>query len=343
MNEGNIPAATETPNTPVDDPIERNIALALEAQDGPSEPNTETPSGNEAKQEDSSTPKPKDSVGDGSDGQSQQPPKQEGTKEEKPTHSPKDLTLADGTVVKGGPERRFYEQREVARQQLEVANRNLQSVTTRAEKAENDLRTLQETTRNLHGVDPETLRVGARIVTDLQRDPVGTMQKLLAETIAQGYKIEGITNGLDTAAITRLIEERMPQQQQPEQSDAEILAEAQQEVTNFYMSHPDARPHDALLGRILRDNPGLDLQTAYFEIKNAFIEKGYDFSLTLEDNLKASQSSQETPQSPTAPMVNGRTPVGSDFKSSDEVKIAHEDTDMGDIVKQAMRESGLNV
>lgn len=344
MNE--LPAADTPAPTASDDPIERNINIALEAQDGPSTStetsNTETPSGEEGKPA-GEAPKSTDSTSSGSDDKSQQQSKQKGTKEEKPTHSPKDLTLPDGTVVKGGPERRFYEQREIARQQATVAQSREREASQRAERAEASLRELQETTRNLHGVDPATLRIGATIVQDLQRDPVGTMKKLLAEVVAQGYKVEDIGAGVDTAAIQRMIEDRLPQQQNNDQpSEQEILAEAQREVDTFYSQHPDARPHDNVLARMMRDHPGLELQTAYFELKNGFAEKGFDFSLSLEDNLKAAQSSQDTQQQPTAPMVNGRAPT-ENVKPAGEVTVAHEDTDMSDIVRAAMRENGLKV
>lgn len=342
-NNPNLPDVTDDVVTPSDDPIERNIQLALEAQDGPTEtPNVETPTGNTTEPKEGEAAKPSDSNSDGSDNKSQQPTKQEGSQEERTPSGPKDLTLPDGTVIKGGSERRFYEQREVARQQLSVAQREVQQERARAEKFENELNTLRETTRNLHGAEPETIRLGVQIATDLQRDPVGTMKKLLAEAVAQGYKIEELGAGVDAAAIKRMIEDRIPQQQQEDTlTDEEIQQEAIREVQTFYSQYPDARPHDAVLGRMLRDHPGLDLQTAYFELKNGFAEKGFDFSLSLEDNLKNSVT--PTPQTPAAPMPNGRTPVNGAMHETSEVRVAHEDTDMSDIVKAAMREAGLKV
>jgi hypothetical protein len=348
MNE--LPASEPKVDTSTDDPFEKHINIALEAQDGPQ--NTENnedagaTSGNEAKPKEGETPKPEDSNSSTGDNATQQQPNKEAGKDAQPAHSPKDLKLPDGTVVKGGPERRFYEQREIARQQLSREQDLHRATTERAERAEASLQQLQQTTQALHGMDPNALRVGAAIVSDLQRDPVGTLKKLLAETAAQGYKLDDIGVGVDTLALQRMLDERLPQRQEQEQSDAEIEAEAVQEVTNFYLRHADARPHDAVLGRMLRDNPGLDLETAYYELKNAFAEKGFDFSRSLQDNLGVTSSQNNTAEqqqpNPQKPMPNGRTAT-ENITDVGEVKVAHEDTDMSDIIKAAMRENGMSV
>jgi hypothetical protein len=334
----NLPEVTEEKVTPSDNPIDRMIDIALEAQDGKPETTTEETTGAEVV----APVDNKDSTSGNGDDKSQQQPNKEGTQTPQQTHGAKDLTLGDGTVVKGGAERRFYEQRETARQQAshykEQADRAAQELQT----ARSELQTLRQATESLHGADPQTLRIGAAIVTDLQRDPVGTMKKLLAEVVAQGHSIESIGVGVDTLAIQRLLDERIPAQQD-EPTEQEILQQAQQEVNNFYGAHPDARPHDAVLGRMLRDNPGVDLDTAYFELKNAFAEKGFDWSRSLEDNLNDASSQNITPQpKPQQQLPNGR-PMTPNISNADEVKVAHEDTDMSDIVRAAMRESGMNV
>lgn len=338
-NVNNLPEVTEDVATPTDNPIDRMIDIALEAQDGKPETTTEEKTGTT---EVVAPANGEDSTGGNSNDKSQSQPNKEGTQAPQQTHGAKDLTLGDGTVVKGGAERRFYEQRETARQQAEHYKKQADTTSQRVTTLESELQSLRQTTESLRGVDPQTLQIGAAIVTDLQRDPVGTMKKLLAEVVAQGHSIESIGVGVDTLAIQRMIDERLPANQQNEPTEQEILQQAQHEVNNFYGSHPDARPHDNVLGRMLRDNPGVDLDTAYFELKNAFAEKGFDWSRSLEDNLKET-SSPTTPQPPQQQqMPNGR-PMTPNVSNANEVKVAHEDTDMSDIVRAAMRESGLQV
>jgi len=192
---------------------------------------------------------------------------------------------------------------------------------------------------------PEQLGIAARMFRDLQSDPVGTMKKLLAELVATGHTIEGIGAGVDQLAIQRIIDARLGnglQQQEPSEED--FIRQAEEETSRFYSQYPDARPHDALIARALRDNPGMELHDVYFQLKNSFAERGFDWSRTLEDNLRESQQQQPTTTTTTtAPMLNGRTPPVSQVKVVDDVTVAHEDTDMGDIVRAAMRESGLKV
>jgi hypothetical protein len=50
------------------------------------------------------------------------------------------------------------------------------------------------------------LATAVRMFTDLQRDPAGTLKKLLAEAVALGHTVEGIGQGIvDVAAITAAI------------------------------------------------------------------------------------------------------------------------------------------
>src|SRR6186713_3167128 len=248
----------------VTDNIERNIDIAIEAQDGKAPETTPT----EVKEGETGTEQqPKDSEGSVSDGGTQQKPKQEGTPQAPSAHSPKDLRLGDGTIVKGGAERRFYEQREVARAQLQTREQELTATRNQLAQVQNQLETVQASVQALHGIEPQQLALGARIITDLQRDPQGTLKKLLAEAAAQGYSIDGISSGVDMAAIQRMIDERLPQQDNTEyQSEEDIIQEAEAEANAFFGKHPDARPHDKLLANVLRDHPGLTLEDAYFQV-----------------------------------------------------------------------------
>lgn len=344
MATNNIPNADTSAPAPSDDPFEKHINIALEAQDGKADPSADTSTeGAKEGADKGKTPAStdnKDSNSGGGDKTAQQQPVKEGT-EKKGAHSAKDLTLPDGTVVPGGPARRFYEQREAARQQGEHFRTQLEQTTARADKAERELEAMRSTVQSIQGMEPQQVAIGAKIVQDLQRDPVGTMKKLLAEVVAQGHTIEGIGSGVDQLAVQRMIDARMGTQQSNEPSEQEIVASAQEEANNFFRQYPDAQPHDALLARMLRDNPGVDLPSAYFQLKNAFIEKDFDWSLSLEDNLKAQSSQQQQSETPPKqPMPNGR-PQTPNAQPATEVKIAHEDTDMGDIVRDAMREAGL--
>jgi len=328
----------------ITDNIERNIDIAIEAQDGKAET---TPTENK-EGEDGTQQQPQDRPSGDGDSGTQPKPKQEGAPPAPSAPHPKDLKLQDGTVVKGGPERRFYEQREVARAQLHTKEQELNNTRNQLAQVQNELAAVQQSVQSLHGIAPDQLALGARIIVDLQRDPQGTLKKLLAEAAAQGYSIDDIGSGVDMAAIQRMIDERLPQQDNNEyQSDEEILDEAANEANAFFGRHPDARPHDKLLATVLRDHPGLDLEDAYYQVRDAFIEKGYDWSLTLEQNVgvvgadPANAGGQQ--QQNRAPLPAGNNAANAPINSAEVTTLASDDMDTGDIVRQAMRESGLNI
>jgi hypothetical protein len=50
---------------------------------------------------------------------------------------------------------------------------------------------------------PAHLATAVRMFTDLQRDPSGTLKKLLAEAVALGHTVEGIGQGVDVAGDYR--------------------------------------------------------------------------------------------------------------------------------------------
>lgn len=342
--------------------IEKHLDIAIEAQDGKKEAtgnvNAEkgadaTEQGAQSKSEENKETKPADSKGGTSDDLAQRKPTDEVAEAARTLARAKDLKVRDPAtgneiVVKGGAERRFYEQRETARQERDHYKGQLEVTARKLAEIEGQYNTLKQTTESLHGVDPNTLKVGAAIVADLQRDPVGSLKKLLAEVAAQGYNVEDLGVGVDTAAITRLIDERFPKHEEQGLTDEQIIAEATREAATFYSQYPDARTHDALLAKVLRDHPGESLHSVYFQLKNSFAEKGFDWSRSLEDNLKDasdqsnnSENKQNNQQNGQTPLPNGRGSDG-DFKLNNSAN-AHEDLDTSDLIKQAMRESGLNI
>lgn len=341
--------------------IEKHLDIAIDAQDKNNAAETPKPEADKTSENKQQT----DSTGGAGDDKSQQ--RSEATGEKKPDEvseaartlaRAKDLTVNENgqqVVVRGGAERRFYEQRETARQERDHYKRQLEDVNTRYQQLEREHNTMKQSVESLRGVEPRALEVGAKIVTDMQRDPVGTIKKLVAEAAAQGYNVEDLGVGVDTAAIQRMIDERLPKQEERQLSDDEIIAEARKEADAFFSQYPDARPHDALLGALLRDHPGMDLHTAYFQLKGAFIEKGFDWSLPLEENLKQQSdpnngggqqqqtNQQQNNQQQQQPLPSGRGSDSGEFKLNSGNGVVHEDMDTSEIVRQAMREQGLKI
>src|SRR4051812_37010489 len=112
------------------------------------------------------------------------------------------------TVAKGGIERKVYEdgqrharENNQLKGQLANATRQLSSI--------NEV--TQEAVRL--NVAPQDQVAAVRVMADFLRDPVKTLEYLVAEVKAKGYPIpfleQGVTPGMDMTAIGRMIDSKM--------------------------------------------------------------------------------------------------------------------------------------
>jgi hypothetical protein len=356
-NNNSVPQDTGTDVVTSDPILSKHLDIAIEAQDGkpetksaskePESKNADTTKGSETAKA--------DSTGDKKDADTQPKSDKETKKDDGSSRGPKDLVLKgqgpDGTdlVIKGGSERRFYEQLQNARQRNSFLDNELKARDERYNTLKTQFDTMQQTVQSVNGLPPAHMATAARLFTDLQRDPSGTLKKLLAEAVALGHTVEGIGQGVDIAAITAAVKSELgAKETATEPTEAEVLADVTKQVDNFYNRYPDARVHDQLLGSVMRDHPDLSLEGAYFQIKDGFAEKGFDWSRSLEDNVRDLQSSTDaapnnTPTQDTRPMPGGKSPVGNEPIEKHGDVVASENADYGDIVKSAMKDAGFNI
>ena len=345
-----------------DDVFEKHINIALEAQDGKAEAtgaegDTKKPEG-EGKQ-----PTGTDSNSSGANNAAQQKPDEAGKKDEKGARGPQDLVLKgqgpNGTdlVIKGGPERRFYEQHRIAKDELRHTRDLLTRTQNNYTKLQGEFETMRKSVEQVQGMQPQQLAVATTLYKDLQRDPVGTLQKLLAEATGKGYKIDGIASGVDVEAIKAAVRSELGASLTPQQglSDEEIVAEAEREAATFFSTFPDARLHEPLMVKVMQDNPGVDLHTVYFSLRENFASRGFDWSRPLDDqllerqqqnvdpNANAQQQQQNNQQQNNQPGLPAGRPASAASTDANAATVAHESTSIDDIIKQSMREAGLKV
>ncbi|HSW91795.1 MAG TPA: hypothetical protein VLG09_04065 [Candidatus Saccharimonadales bacterium] len=357
-NNNSVPQDTGSDAITSDPILSKHLDMAIEAQDGKPETKSgsKEPEGKDADKAKGSEAAKTDSTGSEKDAGTQPKPDKEGKKDEGSARGPKDLVLKgqgpDGTdlVIKGGSERRFYEQLQNARQRNTFLDNEIKARDDRYNELKTKFDTMQQTVQSINGLPPAHMATAARLFTDLQRDPSSTLKKLLAEAVALGHTVEGIGQGVDIAAITAAVKAELgaTKETAKEPTEAEILANVTTEVNNFYSRYPDARVHDTLLGSVMRDHPDLTLEGAYFQIKDAFAEKGFDWSRSLEDNVRDTQSSNAAapnnePATDTRPMPGGKSPVGNEPIEKHGDVVASENADYGDIVKSAMKDAGFNI
>lgn len=306
-------------------------------------PDANTESGEAGtKPESDKQPADKDtSTSTGKDGKPELGPDGKAKKEEGKVDSAGDLKLDDGTVVKAGAERRYFNQYNVERQRTADLTNQVKQMTESRNSWQGRFRDLEKNVQTTHGADPALVSAGVRMANDLKSDPVGTVKKLVAECLAAGYTIEQLGNGIDMAAITRLIDSKMPsREEQTGPTEQQIDTEVAQEINQFYGAFPDARVHETVLARVLADHPQLSLRDAYFELKQSFASRGFDWNKPL-DQQSGPSVANTTKVDNTKPLPNGRATA--DTSEASKTVIAPANTSTADIVKEAMREAGLNI
>ena len=254
------------------------------------------------------------------------------------------------TVAKGGIERRVFEdgQRHARentqlKQHLSNATRQLSSI--------NEV--TQEAVRL--NVAPQDQIAAIRVMSDFLRDPVKTLEYLVAEVKSKGYPIpfleQGVSQGMDMAAIQRMIEAKMApitQQTQAAQQQHQMRQAAERDLNVFLEDNSEANSNLDVLAEMLNAQPGLSLQSAYTKMIRWSHENGLDWTQPLKQQI-AAQRQQPTPQQPTQQQPqrplpgrrsvagNGTQPVGNGA-----VQQYNENASWADIIRQSMQEHGVN-
>lgn len=346
---GDTAGVGDTTPTDRSDPIARYLDSVVDDGDKSEENKDAGAEGGEKQEDAKQLTDVKSGDGSDKDGKSQSKPNEAGEKDKGSGSAAKPGDLVENGVVvaRAGAERRHYEKAKLAESQLSMRSNELKQANDSRERLQNELNTLRNTVQSLNGADPQHLATGVKLVRDLQRDPAGTLKTLLTEAMAAGYTVEGIGAGIDTNSIRQAmmqqIEPLLTAQQQNEQQTQQAQA-LEQEVTQFYSSHPDALVHDEVIAAVISKNPQMPLSDAYFQLRNSVIDRGLDWSKPLAPQMQdtSEQNKQQQPQQ--KPMPNGRGPSGqTQLANADRTVVAHESTSSGDIVKAAMREAGLKI
>lgn len=336
--------SVQQPNKPVD-LLEATIAEQL-GEDEQSEEASDTTTEAEGSTEEASSAS-KDAGKDGNSGTvdgKPQPGKEDKTKS---VAGPQDLTLADGTVVKAGPERRFYEQLQLTRRQNADLNNTANQLRQTNEQLRTQMKTFEQAAGFVQGLPVTEVGDAVNLARALKRDPTGTIKLLLTEAAKAGISLDGVVTGIDVdAAVAKMRQEFAPliEQRQQEQEASRYEQEAAQEANQFFQQFPDAAKHDGLIAQMLRADPSLSLSDAYYQLQNAFIERGLDWNRPLAEqagNVRNPKPGVQTQNG--APMTNGRNIApGVQIGEANRTVVASADTSYNTIIREAMKEAGMS-
>lgn len=262
-----------------------------------------------------------------------------------------DLRLPDGTVIPGGPARRFYEDLQRTRNELQQTSGQVQQYTQRISQLEGELNGFRQSSQVLQqlGLTPQEATVGYNFVSEFKKDAVGTVKKLLEHVRSQGHNVEGLGTTVDMGAIQRLIQQQLlpiTQHYQQNAQEAQLEQQIAQQVGQFYTRYSDARIHEPMIAEMLNRDPNLSLDAAYYQLRLWVNTNGLDWTQPLAPQIQArsngqGQQGQQTTTHQTIPngrggasQFNGRTVDG-------QSRSASADTSWDDIVAETLREHGM--
>ena len=251
-----------------------------------------------------------------------------------------------GTVVaRAGNERRFYEAARTAQQNVQRVAGELERVTTEL----NAFREAASVPREL-GLNPQEVTNAMQWFAHWKQNPVEAATRVLTELRAMGYEVEGLGGQVDMAALRRMVQEAVsPFQQDREaaQREQEVSQRVDAELNALYTAMPWARGQQQEMMNLLDADPTLTLREAALHLQAYALQHGYDLSKPLRPQVLAAQNGgggqQQQPQRPNnarlpAPSTTGDVPL-----TTRRVTSAGHERSNRDIVKEAMREAGLNI
>lgn len=255
-------------------------------------------------------------------------------------------------VAKGGIERRVYEEG----QRHSRENNQLKSQLANASRQLAGINEVTQEAVRLN-VAPQDQLVAIKMMSEFLRDPVRTLETLVAEVKSKGYPIpfleQGVSPGMDMAAIQRMIESKMApltQQQQAARVQEEHKARAEADINSFLEDNQEANSNLDVLAEMLQAQPGLSLHNAYTKMIRWAHENQLDWTQPLKQQIAAvrqqpNPQQQQTQQPAPARPIPGRgvqptsaTPVGNGA-----VAQYNENASWADIIRQSMQEHGVNL
>ena len=195
------------------------------------------------------------------------------------------------------------------------------------------------------GLNNEEALQGLRLIASYKKDPNATIQYILTEARTAGHNVNAENQGqMDLAAVSRMLDQRlgpMLQDRADQQRTSEADAEATRQYQDFTTRFPDAVLHEDVIAGVLKRNPTMSPDAAYYQLRLWAQEHGLNWNQPLQAQVQAAQQGGNT-QQPIPPLGGGRGGNAPVTDTARAASVAGADADTGDIVKEAMREAGMN-
>lgn len=224
---------------------------------------------------------------------------QQSTNKRTRNNNSKDLVDENGNVIaKAGAERRFYEENVRLKRDRDVFNTQvLPKIREQYDAMKQRVETYQQTFDALRANDmtPEEIQTGIELMRKWKQSPQDTLKYLLTNAKSYGINVDSLTSGVDVAAINQMLDEKLQpfmQEREARLQEVQIKNQARNEYNNFMQRFPDAKVHTKELAYLIRKQPNLSLDSAYYMLRSHYAENGFDFNTPLEQILKGRQQNQ---------------------------------------------------
>lgn len=226
--------------------------------------------------------------------------------------------------------------------------------------------TLRETTEQLntlqrafgqingHGLTPDELNEGGRLIALYKRDPLAAITEILTTSKENGIDLSRLNlQTIDTNAIRQLIQNEVgsrvdPLVQEREQArlNAEDKAAAMGELDDFLGLNPEAEAHLEAITKVMQALPGIGLENAWDKVQAWAYRNGVDLFSPPDAGTTAAPTGDQPPVRKPLPNGGGRQIAGNGSGTSAPAEPkkpapARVGQSWDDIISEAMTESGI--
>jgi hypothetical protein len=263
-----------------------------------------------------------------------------GEPQQQQARGPEDLKDAQGNVIaQGGRERRFYEVAHREKARAEGLSRELET-----SKAQIDAINKAGNVGTQFGLTPDEVTTGAQLMQAWKKDPANTVQYMLTQAQSLGHNMENVAGGgVNMEAVQQMLNTTLAPllgERQERVDTQQARDEAVKQYNAFNTQYPDAAIHDNSLSQIIKQDPSLSLDAAYFKLRSFFSERGLDFSKSLEAlqqeyvAAKGNGANNTQPQPPDGGSVNPND-------ATNTARVADVNETFDDIIKGAIKSAGI--
>lgn len=256
------------------------------------------------------------------------------------------ITDAQGQIVaEAGRERRWFETSETLHNYVGAQREEIAGLKARISEIAATSKEAMDGVPARLGLNMDEVNLGLKLAAGFKSDPVETARYIVAEAMKLGYNLEQIvetagSNNLNMTAIKQLLDDRLGPVADQRNAEQEKRTQEQNGIDayNVFMRRfPDAAHHQEQIAAVARQYK-IAPEDAYFELRKWANNKGYDFNQPLQPQMQRASQPANGPSA--APLPSGGSLPG---VVTNTPQIASDDVDYDDIIKESMREAGMNI